>query len=377
MLHGKTAGILSLLLVLSRPVAGLELREGPMKLVLHERSGRFSLFIHDEARGGYRPLLFDGDPRTSVLTLIRDDQVYRMGESSGFSLSTEKTSQGAAFVWKSDFLELRQDFRFLRSDAGSMDPSRAVSARDDTARDASASPAPGDPAGGVEIRLTVTNTDSRDRKVGVRYLLDTQLGESSGIHFSTPLRERIASEASFRPTTEENSFLSADPRDGGGVGLQVLLRGGSASAVEEVVFANWKRLSETSWRYPVNPNRSFNLPPYSINDSAAGLYYPVEILQTGAAREIVTILRISGRGGFSGPSESGFGDFLSSLSAGPQGEGSRGDSLELLKKELARVEELLNRLNRRMDEPAPITEDENSTLTDILGELERSKSKHQ
>jgi hypothetical protein len=55
---------------------------------------------------------------------------------------------------------------------------------------------------------------------------------------------------------------------------------------DSIVFANWKRLNESSWSYDVNASRSFSNPPYSINDSAIALYFDPEALQPGDERLI-------------------------------------------------------------------------------------------
>jgi len=53
----------------------LEVSEGRLKLVLHQGMGRFSLYLDGMA------LFVDQDPRTSGLSLLLDDRVYKLGDS--------------------------------------------------------------------------------------------------------------------------------------------------------------------------------------------------------------------------------------------------------------------------------------------------------
>jgi hypothetical protein len=72
---------------------------------------------------------------------------------------------------------------------------------------------------------------------------------------------------------------------------------GGANA-DMVHFANWKRLNETSWKISAIPNRNFNYPPYSINDSAVCYYYDPRVILPGESREIVLYLAAEDKNGF-------------------------------------------------------------------------------
>jgi hypothetical protein len=91
----------------------LEVREGRLKLVIHETSARFSLYyLVDIQKDHYEPLFVDKDPRTSFLALIVDDRTHRLGESTAFRFRTERTETGARQVFESSSLVATQNFSF-------------------------------------------------------------------------------------------------------------------------------------------------------------------------------------------------------------------------------------------------------------------------
>ncbi|WP_455381791.1 hypothetical protein [Salinispira pacifica] len=251
----------ALLLLGSLSLHALDLKQGDLKLVLTEDTGRFSLYyLEDAKKNQYQPLFFSDDPRTSVLTIMQDGKLYRMGDSSAFQMSLEHNGNTAAFVWKSSTLTVTEEFSF--------------------------SPAAGQAAGtGILITLRIRNTGNESSQVGARYLIDTILGEHSAAHFQTQAEGPIRHETQITPSPTDSWVLSA-ASDPNSVGLKIVTYGPGVTTPDRVVLANWKRLNESPWDYDVNSSRDFNLLPYSINDSAVALYYNSQNLSPGASRTI-------------------------------------------------------------------------------------------
>ena len=87
-----------------------------MKLTLHEGIGRFSLSCRMGGSDGvYVPLIASQDPRTSFVSVVMGNKVFRMGESPDFSETVEKTSTGGRFLWRSPFLQVTETFTFTTS----------------------------------------------------------------------------------------------------------------------------------------------------------------------------------------------------------------------------------------------------------------------
>jgi hypothetical protein len=341
---------------LTIPLHGMEIKEGKIKLVLHDRIGRFSLYyLNDPAGNSYIPLFLDQDPRTSLLTVFYKGRTFRMGDSSGFVFSMEKISEtGGAFFWKSSEFEVSQSFNLIKSlESVEID--------------------------GIRVIIHIKNTGETEASVGAKFLIDTYLGEDSRTHFSTPGRNRYQTETSLRPSPRENYFVSA-AGENDGVGFQAALTGNGVTPVDEVIFANWKRLNETYWRYTVNSSRNFNMLPYSINDSAACLFYPEEPLGSGETREITMVFGNISSGRYEGlpPSETVDSSLTSLLQYATQtGTRKASNNEASIKADLLTVQDLIRQLNSRLDSKQPVTNEELHILQRILDELTRRKSQYE
>jgi len=265
-------------------VEALELREGLVRLELDEARGAFSLYyLADIAANRYVPLFFSRDPETSGVSVLDGNQFYRLGQSGGFNLETQQTREGGRFVWSSATLEVIQDFSFVASQGARL-------------------------ANGVQVTVTVLNRSEESRNIGVRLLIDTTLGESQPTHFVVDGQQEITREVEISSGSYWVSPSATNP----GLGLRFSLGGDGVSPPDRVVFANWKRLIESSWEYPVQESRSFSLLPYSINDSAAAVYYGPQRLLPGERFSVVSVMGSAGSGGFaatagtSGPLETLF-----------------------------------------------------------------------
>lgn len=252
----------------------LDLTEGRVRLTLHEGIGRFSIaYLSNTRESAFSPLLVAQDPRTSVLSIVVGNKVYRMGEGAEFAESIERTQTGARFIWKSSLLTVIEDFSFLSS-------------------------SPSSPADGVRIDLTIRNTSRQDLKVGARYLFDTYLGEAGFVHFRTDAVADVTKEIAFSGTTLPPYWVSPLPNDPEGLGLQVMTSGEGISVPDRIVFANWKRLSDASWSYATSAARNFNLLPYSVNDSAACQYYEPRMILGGTETTLTLVMGKYAASGF-------------------------------------------------------------------------------
>ena len=255
------------MLLLSAGLAGgLDLTEGRLRLTLHEGIGRFSLsYLSNTRESAYTPLLVAQDPRTTVLSIVVGNKVSRLGEGSEFSLSTERTPEGARFVWKSSLLTVTQGFSFLASEGSAA-------------------------ANGLRIDVEVRNTSQQDLMVGLRYLFDTYLGEASFRHFRTNAVPDITRELTVSGDTMPQYWVSPLADDAEELGMLVMTSGEGITIPDKVIFANWKRLNDASWSYPTSTARNFNLLPYSVNDSAVSQYYEPRKLSRGSTMTVTICL---------------------------------------------------------------------------------------
>jgi hypothetical protein len=298
--------------------------------------------------GEYLPLLLDKDPRTSLLSVLVDNRTLRMGEAGGFSLQTEKTSEGARFVWRSSSLEIIQLFSFVKTREASL-------------------------VDGVKMQVRLKNLGDKTVMAAVRLLLDTYLGEKGDAHFATPRQPRISGETLLKPATDEPYWLSAPAESGDQSGLQFMLVGEGVNPPEEVILANWKRLNDAPWKLNVSAGRNFNLLPYSINDSAASVFYAAEALAKGETREITALFGNRGSGQFAasaGPS--GISTILQQATKPQTAPGENS-----IKTDLLTVENLIEKINELLKREKAVTDDELVLLRQVVEEMSKRKSQQQ
>lgn len=241
--------------------SALEIKDGKIKLVIDERSGRFAVYyLVDAAKNAYQPLLYDQETRTSYLTLYLDQRAYKLGEASEFKVSVTKEASGARIVYRSSSCVVTQSFAVFASGA--------------TGKDS------------VKISFSIENVSEKDISVGLRMLLDTWLGEKSGKHFVAQAAGSVQSELTLSGDYSDTWLRSPGES---GASMQLTLAE-PATKPDRVIAANWKRLNDSSWSMETSSARSFTLLPYSINDSAVAVYYDPQTLRRGASRTVNLVI---------------------------------------------------------------------------------------
>ena len=193
--------VLGALAFAALPLSALDVADGRVRLSLLQGIGRFVLSCQaDGSTGAYVPLLASQDPRTSSLSIVVGNRVYKMGESSEFSEKAEKVPGGARFVWKSSFIQVTETFTFL------------------SALDSNVST-------GVRVDLSLKNLSEQDITAGARYLFDTYLGESRGLHFRTSTLAQVSKELTLTTADKAAWWESPLGGDPDGFGFQVMLAG--------------------------------------------------------------------------------------------------------------------------------------------------------
>ncbi|MBN1243940.1 MAG: hypothetical protein JXA15_14655 [Spirochaetales bacterium] len=259
----KTALALLALAMICRTLPALETRDGSVRLTVDERNGRFSFqYLADPAKGSWVPLFYAEETRTTYATISVDGKTSRLGDSSEYRVTVSRNGSSITVEYRSALLVIRQVFTPL------VPPGAAL-------------------ASGLAIEWKIENVGARDARVGLRFLLDTSLGERSGIHFELPSRGAVPGETVLEGAFSDDRVLSPGST---GTTLQVAFSGASVDTPDRVVLANWKRLDDAAWMPETSAGRSFTLLPYSINDSAAALFWEPRPLARGASLHFRTAL---------------------------------------------------------------------------------------
>jgi hypothetical protein len=332
------------------PLSALEVADGRVRLSLNEGTGRFVLSCQTSGSTGvYVPLLAAQDPRTTSLSIVVGNKIYRMGESSEFSEKVEKVTGGARFVWKSSFLQVTETFTFIA----------AVDSNVST---------------GVRVDLSLKNFTDKEIAAGARYLFDTYLGESRGLHFRTSSLSQVSKELTLTQADKTSWWESPLAGDPDGFGFQVMISGAGLTAPDRVVFANWKRLNDSNWAYDTSSARSFSLLPYSVNDSAAAQYYEPRTIPRSGESTITLAMGLFSKAGYSVNSTAAVAatpapdfstDVRESLTAGR----NAANDAQAARADLSAVNAILNELDSKIGTGSVVSEDELALIESALKDL--------
>lgn len=340
-----TSIIILLFVLLSIPCFALELTEGRMKITIHENSGSFSAYYLDDINSGkYISLLFEKDPETSILSIIVDNNIYKMGRSSGFTKEIYSTPTGGKIVWESKVIKVTEDFSFLKSNGSSL-------------------------SDGLKITISIDNISEQNNLIGVAYLFDTYLGEDQDAHFITDSGTSITAEDSYS-SQFPNSWISPSGKTNI-KGLQGMIRGPGITVPDKIIFANWKRLQNNLWNFQVKKSRNFNLIPYSINDSAVSVIYEPIRVSSNSSREIVIVLGGYNNSSFkvsSGIEDSEFDTIFEqtiNTDTDPQ------DTEASVRSDLIATKDLIKKIDTLIQFPGSVTDSEIDLIEQILETLKQ------
>ncbi len=318
-------------------VNAADFSEGRIKLVLNETTGRFSLYyLSDIKKERYQALFVDKDPRTSFVGLLVDDKAYRLGESTAFRIRVQNEASKPALVFESSFIDVLQEFEFIRTGGSTL-------------------------ANGIKMNIRVSNKGERTIPVGIRFVLDTSLGENNTNHFYTDL-QNIPSEILLTAKDNDSFWISKNEN----LGLMGSIISSAITRPDMVHFANWKRLNDASWKVSPSNGRNFNLLPYSIGDSAVAYYYEPVLIPRGTSRTVSIMLAAASEKGFENVGKSVEGD-ISQLLGSTRPDTSH-DELSL-RTDLIMVGDVMNRIDSILAEKRPVTEEDLAALESIISKL--------
>jgi hypothetical protein len=320
----------------------LEVKEGLVKLVASESTGRVSVYrLIDVAKGKYEPLIFDQDPRTSAVTLSADGRQIKLGDSSEYRFQVSRTDGGIRIEYRSASCVVRQSYDFAKSADQAL-------------------------ADGVRVSFELENVSERESMLGLRVLIDTWLGEKSGVHFRTAKQQRIGAETALTPSGEDTWVASPGDR----ASFMVQYAGDGLEGPDEVLLSNWKRLADAPWGYDANPQRNFTLVPYSINDSAIALYWEPKPVSRGGTRKASFVMGSLNEAGYRAPDGKTKTEEIFAATVLSTGSPDAATSLAA---DLVAVRDLVSRIDRAIAAGGTISDEELAAWRKIIERLEERK----
>lgn len=231
-----------LTLCLTGVLFGAEQKENNYSLGFDEKEAVWQLqYGHN---GTLRSLFEDTDPATSYLTITLDGRNYRLQKNSFFNQHLEEYPGLMILHWSNKILHVTQSVQVDNQIKG------------------------------FKVNTSVRNLSKNYISVGFRQIIDTFNNSNDAdflINGNRPVNSEISWSDSEVPTYWGTNPLKNDD-------FQVSYTSYGDRKPDQLIFANWKRLSDSDWNFNIREGRDYSLLPYSINDSAAGIFYnPISI----------------------------------------------------------------------------------------------------
>jgi len=238
---------------------GAEISNGYIDLVVCS-DGRFTIGTtggdpKNPADDNAKLLYGHPDPRTSFTTVRIDGMVYLLGKQLLPFKPPYYNESSIITEWQIGRVKVIQQHSIAYSDTGNPDT--------------------------VKVDYTVRNEDINPHSVGIRVMLDTQLGDNDGAPFQIPNVGNVTMEREFLGD-EVPAWLSMnDLTDPTVIGKGILI-GLGAVPPDRFVIARWSPIYNTQWDYTIHPD-------YSVTgDSAVGIWWNPQQVEPGQERKTTT-----------------------------------------------------------------------------------------
>lgn len=233
----------------------LEITHSNLKLVLYPDNMSFSLYqLSDIGKGRYTALFEDRNASaTSWFSVQVGSKVFKLTRRHGKAGLLEKTPEGARFIF-----DLTDDFQAIQSFS-------FVESKNFAGHSL------------LKIDTSIENTSGKINNFALKSFIDTILGETQGVHFSSDIQKRFSAETCIFPQESIDSILVSQNKE---ASLMMLMKGFGVTVPSAVYMANWDRMNTLSWTHEFLAGRSFNS-LYAINDSAVVIQWPSTELSPG------------------------------------------------------------------------------------------------
>ncbi|MCL2808725.1 MAG: hypothetical protein FWD24_01525 [Treponema sp.] len=245
MIWRKVFLLFFVLFFISGIIFAADIRVGNIRLVLNERTGNYLLYY---LTNGRYEALFNREQTTSFTSIYVDGNIFRLGNRP-FRTRFENQSGNPSVIFEVSNLRVTKVFTFIKTVS-----SHAVN--------------------GVMITYNIQNISNSNIFMGLRVLIDTELGEGRGLTpFFTNNRE-ITNETLIGITANDMYWISRGRR-ASLMGSIINPIDNTAKKPDFIHFANWKRLFDAPWMLNYLEGHTFN------NDSAVCYFFEPTILETG------------------------------------------------------------------------------------------------
>ena len=260
----------------------VELKNDFVRVKVEKDSGRYILQTvkgnPDNPGDDNKYLSYNDSPPTSFTTIAFNDgsDVYKFGSGDGkFIKKPTVENNTIVTVWSIKDCWVTQTLSFTNS---------PTTRRKDS----------------LKIAYKVVNRADKVRKVGVRILIDTSLGETDGTPYFLPGVGTVDDEKEFSGSKIPTYWYSFDSLKRPLVRSMGTLKGKMVTSPDRLVFASWKKLDAKPWKYKVNDGSSFRRSLLGARDSAVALYYNTKQITPGYEMKVATLYGMFGTATYTG-----------------------------------------------------------------------------
>lgn len=224
----------------------LQLESDILKLVLHEQNGSFSLYRKNGKKDRFQAFNETTDNSSSTFFAVKAGNSFvPLRRSYDTAVNSVKNEDGSAsLVWTvGDTVQVEIRFTLVVTEEGK-------------------------PADTVRVDMMVMNLSEQEAEFAMKAVVDTVLGETSRIHFTTASGTAIRNEKGWTSMAQDKWISSSD---GSGT-VSFVLAGSAATAPEYVLAASREQLLSDAWKPVVNEGRTFST-IRTPNNSALGIWY--------------------------------------------------------------------------------------------------------
>ncbi len=217
-----------------------------LKLVLHEKTGSYSLYRKTGAKGKLVALNEISDNSSSTFFAVKTGSHSKvLTRSYKITQSAVRNEDGSAsLIWEEDLIfKAEACFSLVSSEEGM-------------------------PADTVRVDFSLMNLADANVSCAVKAVVDTVLGETSRIHFTTAKGTAIRTEKGWESMVQDKWLSSSNGRET----VSFILAGSAATDPEYVLAASRDILLSDTWKPAVNEGRALNT-LQSPNNSALGIWF--------------------------------------------------------------------------------------------------------
>jgi len=221
----------------------------------------------------------------------------------------------------------------------------------------------------ILVTASFTNNSSEKVNYAPMLLLDTFLGESTGLPFKLPDGTFITGERIYE--TSDIPAWVGSTRSKEVPSLYIFPVTEMGERPISLIMANWQRLKQSGLDYDFEEGRSFDNLPFSEADSALMIRYREKILNPGESRVVKLVMGLSSD---LPDSES----FVSGGAAAPYPESERFRLREYtLIQRLRSVQSVLDELDYLLDNGGDISDEAVSDLEDSMADQEKLRGEYE